>query len=272
MVEELPKPSRNAPKIMVLAVLMGSVTSWIFMVVLLFCVRDFAAVVASPMGPLLQIYYQATSSRAGVSESPQSTADIFQATCLCLFNMVAMTLCINAVSTVSSRMLLSFARDRGLGPISHYFAPVHARLKSPVAALAFCFAWVVVFACIYLGSTVAFNAILSVSILLLELSYVTPIIIVFIRGEEAFGTHSRKWSLGRWRRPVNFCAISFALVTGVCFIFPPAIPITGESMNYAIVVFAIVCLFAGVTWLIDGKKNFAGPTNLSDRLQAGKNA
>lgn len=70
MVEELPKPAKNAPRIMVLAVVLGAVTSWIFMVVLLFCIRDFEAVVAAPTGPLLQIYYQATNNRAGVSPVP----------------------------------------------------------------------------------------------------------------------------------------------------------------------------------------------------------
>lgn len=68
MVEELPSPKKHAPRIMVLAVILGAVTSWIFMVVLLFCIRDFEAVVAAPTGPLLQIYYQATNSRVGVRD------------------------------------------------------------------------------------------------------------------------------------------------------------------------------------------------------------
>lgn len=189
-----------------------------------------------------------------------------------MFNLVAMALCINCVSTVSSRMLLSFARDGGLGPVSRFFAPIHSTLKAPVCAIAFCTAWVVVFGCIYLGSTVAFNAILSVSILLLQISYAVPIILVFIQGDAAFGTHSRQWSLGRWRRPINFCAIAFAAVTGVCFVFPPSPEVNGVTMNYASVVFAIVCLFAGVTWAIDGRRNFKGPRDLEERLQAGKNA
>lgn len=156
--------------------------------------------------------------------------------------------------------------------MSRFFSPVHPRLKVPVWCIAFCTAWVVVFGCIYLGSTVAFNAILAVSILLLQVSYIVPIIVVFIRGEKAFAGHSRQWSLGKWRRVVNAIAITFASVTGVCFIFPPAIPITGVSMNYAIVVFGIVCIMASVTWAIDGRKNFKGPRDLEERLQAGKNA
>lgn len=67
MVDEMPRPSINAPKTMVIAVILGAVTSWVYLVALLFCLHDFDTVLTSATGPLLQIYYQATSSRAGVS-------------------------------------------------------------------------------------------------------------------------------------------------------------------------------------------------------------
>ena len=52
---------------MVMAIIMGASTSFVFMIILLLCIRDYDAVVASATGPILQIYYQATSSQAGVS-------------------------------------------------------------------------------------------------------------------------------------------------------------------------------------------------------------
>lgn len=62
-------------------------------------------------------------------------------------------------------------------------------------------------------------------------------------------------------------------MTSVIFVFPPAIPVTsGSSMNYAIVAFAVVLIMCGVTWLVDGRKNFTGPRDLEERLQMGKNA
>lgn len=99
-----------------------------------------------------------------------------------------------------------------------------------------------------------------------------PILLVCIRGDAAFAGHSRTWSLGRWRRPINLCALCFAVVTNVCFIFPPALPVTGESMNYAIVVFTVVMIACAVTWLFDGKKHFEGPSDLEARLATGKTA
>lgn len=260
MVEEIPQPSKNAPRVMIMAVGLGAVTSWIFMVVLLFCLRDFEAVLASPTGPILTIYYQATSSLAG-------------STCLVMFNLLSMFFCIQAVNTVASRMVMAFSRDRGVGPISRFLSPVHPKLMVPLNANAFITGWVIIFGCVWLGSSVALNAILAAAILFVQLSYMVPIILVFVRGEKAFEGHERKWSLGKWRRPINAGALAFASLTSVCFIFPPAIPVlSGSSMNWAILVLAIVMSLCGLTWVFDGRKNFHGPLDLEERLHEGKNA
>lgn len=69
LIEEMPNPAVNAPQVMVSAVLMGAGTSWIFMIVILFCLSSFTDVLESSAttGPLLTIYYQATRSKVGVS-------------------------------------------------------------------------------------------------------------------------------------------------------------------------------------------------------------
>lgn len=61
-------------------------------------------------------------------------------------------------------------------------------------------------------------------------------------------------------------AVAFIIVTSVCFLLPPALPVSGTSMNYVSVVIAIVFLLCLITWLIDGRKNFHGPTELEERL------
>lgn len=189
-----------------------------------------------------------------------------------MFNLLSMFLAVQAVNTVSSRMVLSFARDRGLGPLSPYLAHVHPKLKVPAWSVLFVTIWVFIFGLIYLGSTVALNAILSAAIVLLQISYMVPIATVLIRGgDAAFAGHSRKWGLGRWRRPVNIGAMCFALLTSVCFVFPPVLPVVGESMNYAVVVLFVVGLFCGLVYAFDGRKNFHGPLDLEERLMINKN-
>lgn len=65
----MPNPGKNCPSVMISAVAMGSVTSFFFMIVLLFCLSSFTDVLESgaTTGPLLTIYYQATRSKVGVS-------------------------------------------------------------------------------------------------------------------------------------------------------------------------------------------------------------
>lgn len=42
-------------------------------------------------------------------------------------------------------MTLSFARDRGFGPVSAYIAPIHPRLKVPVWSIVWVSVWCVIF-------------------------------------------------------------------------------------------------------------------------------
>lgn len=74
--------------------------------------------------------------------------------------------------TASSRMTYAFARDRGL-PFSRYFAVMH-KSGVPVNAVLLSTVCVVVFGCIYLGSDSALNAILSSSVVFLNISYSIP--------------------------------------------------------------------------------------------------
>ncbi|WOO79425.1 Choline transport protein [Vanrija pseudolonga] len=258
MIEEMPAPKKNAPQVMVSAVIMGTVTSWLFMIVLLFCLTSFDDVLNSgaTTGPLLTIYYQATRSRVG-------------ATCLIMFNLMAFVFVQQVLITVSSRMLLTLARDRGVGQLSRFLAPVHPTLKVPVWSIIFCTFWVVVFGLINLGSAVALNAILSSSVVLLQISYFVPILLACLRGEKAFQGYDRdaRWNLGRWRRPINALALVFLAVTTICFMFPPIIPVnSGSEMNWVVLVVGIVFIMCGVTWLVDGRKRFQGPSELEERL------
>lgn len=62
-----------------------------------------------------------------------------------MFNLVAMVLAGQGILTVSSRLLLTFARDGGLGPLSPLIAGVHPSLKVPVWCIVFVSVWVTAF-------------------------------------------------------------------------------------------------------------------------------
>lgn len=155
---------------MIACVGIGIFTGFIFLMVLLFVAGNVDDVISSAAGPLLQIFYSATGSKAG-------------AICLLVFPLVCLLFATTSIMTTSSRMTYAFARDGGL-PFSRFFAKVHPTLDLPLNALYLTTILVVIFGCIFLGSSSAFNAIISASVVALGVSYGIPIAINCIRGRK----------------------------------------------------------------------------------------
>ncbi|OAA50569.1 amino acid permease [Metarhizium rileyi] len=244
MIEEIPHAASEGPKIMVVCVGIGTLTGAIFLIVLLFVSGNIDDVISSSAGPLLQILIHATKSNAG-------------AICLLMLPLVCLIFATLSVMTTSSRMIFAFSRDGGL-PASKLFAKVHTRLGLPLNALILTSVIVILFGLIFLGSTSAFNAIISASVVALDLSYAMPIAVNFLQGRNALP--DRKWKLPRWLGWLADCiSLSYISLTTVLFLFPPGLPVTGSNMNYCIVAFAIIITISVFQWIIDGRKNFTGP-------------
>lgn len=99
MIEEIPNPTVEGPKIMMACVAMGMGTGWIFLMVLLFVSGGTAAYetnVTSPLGPLLQILYTATNNRAG-------------ATCLLTFPLICLVFATTGMCLMQSFQNTTFA-------------------------------------------------------------------------------------------------------------------------------------------------------------------
>lgn len=160
---------------------------------------DLTDVISSPAGPLNQILYNATGSRAGM-------------VCLLMFPLICLLFATTAIMTTSSRMTYgefcdktdpqstltstAFARDGGL-PFSRYLARVHKSLDVPLEALGLTTAVVTIFGLIFLGSTSAFNAIVSASVVALGVSYGIPITINCLRGRKQLPP-TRTFVLPEW--------------------------------------------------------------------------
>ncbi|OQD86317.1 hypothetical protein PENANT_c008G01320 [Penicillium antarcticum] len=244
MIEEVPNASIEGPKIMVSCVGIGTVTGSIFLIVLLFVAGNMEQVTTSAAGPLLQILLDATKSNAG-------------AICLLMLPLVCLVFAIISVMTTSSRMIFAFARDGGL-PASRFFATVHPTLKLPLNALMLSVVVVIAFGCIFLGSSSAFNAIISASVVALDLSYGIPIAINCLQGRRRIP--ERKWKLPSavgWF--ADIVSLSYISLTTVLFVFPPSSTVTGSSMNYCIAAFAVIIIISVFQWIVDGRKNFTGP-------------
>lgn len=256
MIEEIPQPHIQGPRIMIYCVGIGMLTGFVFLSCLLFCVKNVDDVIGSNAGPLLQILIDATQNRAG-------------SICLLMFPLVCMLFTSTTLMTTSSRMSYAFARDRGL-PFSHVFAKVHPRLDVPLNALLWTAAWVVVFGCIFLGSSSTFNAITSASVVALGVTYAIPLLINVVRGRKMLPP-GRSFKLpGVLGWVLNLVGIAWTILTTVLFVFPPELPTTSENMNYCVVAFGVIVLIAVVNWIFDGRKNYKGPHVDAEGLEKGK--
>ncbi|PVH95857.1 amino acid permease [Periconia macrospinosa] len=245
MIEEIPNPSVEGPKIMIYCVAIGTFTGFVFLMVMLFVSGgDAEAIISSPTGPLVYILEHATKSRAGT-------------VCLLVFPLLCLLFATTSIMTTSSRMTYAFARDGGL-PASKYFAKVHPRLGQPLNALLVTTALTIIFGFIFLGSSSAFNALISASVVALGVSYAMPVAINLMRGRKMLPPRAFVLPTAfAWF--ANILGVVYVIVTTVLFLFPPELPVTGSNMNYCIVAFAIIIVISTVQWFVDGRKNFTGP-------------
>jgi len=65
MAEEVPDPHKNLPRAMVVAPIIGAVSSWVVLVVFLFVLKDIDTVTTSSAGALLEIIFEAIGNRGG---------------------------------------------------------------------------------------------------------------------------------------------------------------------------------------------------------------
>lgn len=170
MIEEIPDAQRQGPRIMLYCIAIGVFTGFVFLSALLFCINNIDDVLKAKWGPLLQIFMDATKSKAG-------------STCLLVFPLVCMIFTTVTLVCTSTRMSYAFARDGGM-PFSHVFAKVSPTLHVPLNALFWTTGWVIVFGCIFLGSSNTFNAITSASVVALGVTYAIPPGINVLRGRK----------------------------------------------------------------------------------------
>ncbi|KAF0323848.1 amino acid transporter [Colletotrichum asianum] len=233
MAEEIPNATRNVPIAMVGSVVANGLMGLVYVVVLLFSTGSLETLLATPTGfPFTQIYLDATKSRAG--------ATVMSLTLI----TVAIAATVGCI-TSASRTLWAFARDKAV-PFDAYFNHVHKDLQVLVRAIAVVTIMQLLLGFLYLGNTTAFNAVLSMAIIGIYLSYSIPIAYMLLVGRNRL---TRKeygpFRLGGFLGPVlNVVSLVWMTVVIIFSTFPSAQPVTAQNMNYSTVVMA--------GWLVSG--------------------
>lgn len=158
----------------------------------------------------------------------------------------------------SSRQTWAFARDRGL-PFSHFFAYVNKTLALPLRAIVLCTIVPGLLALINIGSTVAFNALVSISEAGIFTSYLIPIVLIMIKKLRDEPIRYGPWSMGKWGLAVNIFSAVFLVISVFFSFFPPETPVTLETMNWSIAVFGGFVIIGLVWFGVYGRRSYNGP-------------
>lgn len=112
---------------------------------------------------------------------------------------------------------------------------------------------------INLGSTLAFNIIVSLSLLALLSSYTISIGCVLWRRVRSQPLPPARWSLGRWGLVINALGFLYSLFAIIWCCFPVALPVDGSSANYGPALWAGVIVLAILVYVFHGRKHYTPP-------------
>jgi choline transport protein len=167
-----------------------------------------------------------------------------------------------SLNLTTSRQTWAFARDHGL-PFSKWISYVDPKRMVPTNAIIMTCVITALLSLINIGSDVAFNAIVSLNLVTLMLSYCVSIGCVLFR--RLFHPHLLphcRWSLGRWGLPVNIGGLLYSLLTFFWSFWPASTPVDLLIFNWAVVMFVGVAAISVVDYWVRGRKIFTGPVVL----------
>ncbi|KAK7931777.1 hypothetical protein PG985_002489 [Apiospora marii] len=248
--EEIPDAARNVPLAMVGSVVVNGVMGLIYCIVFLFSISDLDSILSTATGfPYIQLFHDVTRSNIGAT---------LMALVVAVLAMAGIANMSGATST--SRTMWAFSRDKAI-PFDRYFSVVSDKNHIPVRCILVITAFQMLLGFIYLGNTTAFNAILSMSIISMYLSYMLPIAYMLFGGRERLDPHLLgPFKLGRGLgRALNVVSLVWMTVAIVFSTFPTAMPVTPENMNYSIVVLAGWLLWGVLYYAFSGRHKYDVP-------------
>ncbi|BCS28349.1 uncharacterized protein APUU_61397S [Aspergillus puulaauensis] len=246
--EEMNNPAVAVPYCMLGSLAINGTMGFAFLLALLFCMGDLETTLDSPTGfPVIEIFRSTTNSR-GASAAMTS------------FLILTAWLATIALLASAARMVWSLARDKAI-PGYRYLAKLDAKTQLPTRSILATSTVLVILGFVNIGSTTAFNAIISLAVLGLHVSYLVPVALMLWHRLSSRRTSLvyGPWRLGRLGVPVNIVSVVYLSYTTMFMVFPPYQPVTAENMNYSSLILGAVLIFSAVYWAWKGRREYTGP-------------
>ena len=272
MSEEIKDAAIIVPKSMVWSFVLNIPFTFGLLITYLFCIGNLDDAIASPTGfPFIYVYQNALGTVGG------TTAVVI---------VVLILLIMITISSLAStsRQTFAFARDNGL-PFSAWLSyvsssitricncqitfhspptnlrQVHPTWHIPVNSIIFTCLFTMALALINIGSTVAFNAMLSLSTTALMGTYVISIGCVTYKRYKKQPFPHAQWSLGRAGMPINCIALCYACWSFFWSFWPNNANVTPQNFNWACVLFVGIIGAASVIYYFHARKIYEGPVS-----------
>ena len=249
MSEEIRDAGVSVPRAMFWSYIANGTVGLVLLIAYLFSIPSVDDALADPSGfPFIYVFRNAVG-----------TAGANALTIIVLVLVIFSNVSYNAST---SRQAFAFARDKGF-PFASWLSAVHPTKEIPVNAVIFSCLLNAALSLINLGSTAAFNAIISLQVVALMFTYSMSIgCVLYRRIWHLELLPFARWSLGHWGPLVNGIGLVFVLFAFFWSFWPNTTPITVESMNWCVVMFAGVAALALVMYFVRGRHVYIGPVEL----------
>ncbi|KAI9695991.1 MAG: hypothetical protein M1820_008332 [Bogoriella megaspora] len=264
MSEEIKNASIVVPRSILSSIAVNGSLGFGIIIATLFCIGDPQAAENTLTDyPFMEIFAQATGSVGGAS---------FMVAIVIVMQISADV----ALLASGSRMLWSFARDRGL-PAWRTLARVDPRTSIPLISIILTMIINCLLSLIVLGSSTAFNNFVSIGVIGLQSSYFAAASLLLYRrctggirlsktaDDGVINTIDAQMVWGPWRVPgfwgvaVNIFACIYMIIIMFFTLWPPKLPVTADNMNYSILLIGAVVFFSVVWYHVSAKKQYTGP-------------
>jgi choline transport protein len=237
LAEEIPNPRKNIPKALLVAVTI-SIFAGILTVLAIF----FAAIDLPNEFSVFQILY-----------------DVYHENTACpvalgVFLLLSTWASVIGGHTWAARIAWAIGRDNGFPFSSRIGSLAPPPFKVPLWAHLWSVTWVAICGVLYLASTTVFFSFISGGLILQQLTYSAPIILLLLKGRSVF-PHGPFW-LPKLGLVANVVVVAWTMLTLVFYSFPYYLPVLADQMNYVSVVLVLVFMYAGLFWVFYARKNY----------------
>jgi len=262
MSEEVRDARTAVPKALLASVTINGILGFGMLIAVLFTIGNITDALSPSTGFVFINYFASALGDNGF------------ATGLTSLLLVLFIFCAVAVLASTSRVTWAFARDNGM-PGSFWIKKVcHTTSVStraltkkvspsshlPIYSIALSAFVSMILSLINIGSSVAFNAIVSLVVAAYFGSYAIPISLVAYKRVRGHPLELGPWNLGRLGLPVNIISLAWLAITWAFSFFPIAVPVVPATMNWSCVLWGFMML-GGLSWYFFYQRyRFTGPT------------